>query len=117
MQRGSTVENVSVDRKQRVVCSMFSVQCCVLCSSETNLLQGGGEKKEKEISECSDVGSYHCSQESRAVRVGTCLGKLRIWEGAKQPVQLWVVTSTSGGAKILRPLFSFLFSRHPSRSQ
>lgn len=58
---------------------MFNVQCCVLCSSETNLLQGGGEEKREEISECSEARHFHCSQESCAVRVGTCLGKVRIW--------------------------------------
>lgn len=50
MHRGLSVERVSVDRGLRAVTSMFSVQCCVLCSSEPIVLQGGVEEKREENS-------------------------------------------------------------------
>lgn len=47
---------------------MFSVQYCVLCSSETIVLQGGAEEKREEIS-----GVF------RGRKLSSCPGKLSVW--------------------------------------
>lgn len=79
MRRGLSVERASVERGLRAVSLMFCDQCCVLCSSETIVLQGGVEERREEIS-----GVFR-GQESSSLP-----GELSIWEGAHQAVPPWV---------------------------